>query len=127
MVMEQDINEISFKYLSPICETFKLDFDEISDDVKRHVNANNSKINATNDVLGMRFILSRIWCTDMHKESGAIEWKTVKENIYKVSRSLVSKPEEQYQFIRKVAGAQGYFMLWLLLEEMHEKEKIARE
>ncbi|AIE36871.1 hypothetical protein P4U03_30160 [Bacillus mycoides] len=125
--MEQDINEISFKYLSPICETFKLDFDEISDDVKRHVNANNSKINASNAVLGMRFILSRIWCTDMHKELGAIDWKTVKENIYKVSRSLVSKPEEQYQFIRKVAGAQGYFMLWLLLEEMHEKEMLALE
>ncbi|MEC3017445.1 hypothetical protein P9Z80_08980 [Bacillus cereus] len=125
--MEQDINEISFKYLSPICETFKLDFDEISDDVKRHVNAKNSKINASNAVIGMRVILSRIWCTDMHKELGAMDWKTVKENIYKVSRSLFSKPGEQYKFIRKVAGAQGYFMLWLLLEEMHEKEMLALE
>ncbi|PFJ12092.1 hypothetical protein COD67_04055 [Bacillus cereus] len=121
---EQSVNELILKYLSPICDTLKLDFDEIADDVKKHVNANNSKINASNAVLGMRVILFRIWGTDMHKELGVIDWKTAKENIYKISRQLINEPNEQYQFIRKVAGAQGYFMLRLLLEEMHEKEML---
>ncbi|MEC3228218.1 hypothetical protein P9020_08445 [Bacillus thuringiensis] len=49
------------------------------------------------------------------------------QNAGGTPRSLVSKPGEQYEFIRKVSGAQGYFMLWLLLEEMHEKEMLALE
>ncbi|WP_257205504.1 hypothetical protein [Bacillus cereus] len=125
--MERCVSELVIMRLSPICKSFNLDLAEIYDDVKRHVNARNSKINASNAVQGMRDILLRIWFTDMHKELGAIDWKTAKENIYKTSRSLVNEPDKQYQFIRKIAGAQGYFMLWLLLEEMHEEELLAQE
>jgi hypothetical protein len=121
--MERNVSELILMYLSPICETLSLDLDGISDDVKRHVNANNSKINASNAVLGMRVILSRIWCTDMHKELSAIDWQTAKENIFKTTKTL--DPHNQYLFIRKVAGAQGYFMLWLLLEEMNDKEMLS--
>lgn len=118
---ERDISELAFMYLSPICESLNLDLDEVTDDIKRHVN----KINAFDAVLGMRVILSRIWMTDMYKEIDAIDWKTAKENIFKTTKML--DPHYQYLFIRKVAGAQGYFMLWLLLDEMNDKEMLVLE
>ncbi|MED2128932.1 hypothetical protein P4V88_27490 [Bacillus thuringiensis] len=56
----------------------------------------------------------------MHKELGAIDWKTAKENIFKITKTL--DPHNQHLFIRKVAGVHGSFMLWLMLEEMNDKE-----
>ncbi|MCQ6337574.1 hypothetical protein NPM14_29475 [Bacillus cereus] len=118
MTMEQDINEISFKYLSPICDTLNLDLDEIRRDIKKVVTRTEMDVSMV--VGGFRTIISKLF----YERKDDASYSQVKADIYDVMRKL-SKPDK-VTFAHKLVGGHCYAMLLYLMEE-YEKEMLALE
>ncbi|BAR81494.1 uncharacterized protein KNN_00619 [Bacillus thuringiensis serovar tolworthi] len=116
--MEQDINETSLKRLSPICDTFNLDLDEIRRDIKKVVTR--TEMDVAMVVGGFRTIILKLF----YKRKDNVSYSQVKADIYDVMRKL-SKPEKG-AFAHRLVGGHCHAMLLYLMDE-YEKEILALE
>ncbi|MDA2567538.1 hypothetical protein PDQ34_26905 [Bacillus cereus] len=111
--------ELTFNHLSPVCESFRIDIEEVRQDIEKIL----IRTKADDEMIMYDFkvIIVRLF----HKRDDNTSYLQVNKDIYDTMNKL-KEPADKVAFASKLVGV-GYHASLLYLIDEYEKEKLALE